>query len=481
MSDKQQRDELIAAYEDFLDAQHQLVTEGATGGEERVVTPEYLYKKGDISEDTYLLITRSGKQYPRSITPFSPVSNPSPSTLSLSMAHVATNTGPNAANPSTPQGSGTPPPPGAPQVSAPIKVMPSGASVREFSHEEGDDYSARDFIQLCENVMRNCSISEPADKIAFVQSRIKYGSDASQLMRVSAITQPAKDQDYDTFRHQFLQIFGENVKHSLVKGVHLAAERILAKVDSQSADKAMVDANIISEDLLMYLKDNNWLTAGQMSEANLLKFLEFFIYMLELKGKIRKGSQELSYEPTNKLYEFVAKIKAKKDATLGETALISPVVEATNITSGIAALSPAPTRSADDTASKPAVVCNYCKKPGHPESRCYVRRNDTKKAQRAGGTSSAQSTTPVQQSFPRDYNKRPPPRSSTTAARPQSSWNRGVPGERPYCLLHEISGHSTESCYAMARIRRDMKQQGNSRAQGSSSGEAARPRKHDPT
>ena len=395
MSDKRKREELIAAYEDFLDAQHQLVAEGATGGEERVVTPEKAYQVGD----THILITRSGQQYPRPIPPSSsginPATNPSPSTVFPSMTDAGTNTG-NMGNTPNLQGSGAPPTLSAPQVSAPIKVMPSGASVREFTYDDGDDYTARDFIQLSENVMRNSSINEPADKIAFVQSRIKYGSEASQLMRVSAITQPAKEQDYDTFWHQFLQIFGENVKHSLVKGVHLAAERILAKVDSQSADKAMVDANIVSEDLLMYLKDNNWLTAGHMSEGNLLKFLEFFIYMLELKGKIRRGSQELSYEPTNKLYEFVAKIKAKKDATLGETALISPVVEATNVTSGIAALSLASTRSADNTASKMAVVCSYCKKLGHTKNRCYAKQRETKKAQKPGGASNAYTVAPSQ-------------------------------------------------------------------------------------
>ena len=499
MTEKQTRKQLIAEFEDFLDAQSQQAAEGATGGIERFDTAEGLHEedhwglldeeaheRGTVDEE-HLLITRSGTQYPRPIPPSLSGDNLPVSTPSTSMNNLGTNPDPNAGHNPTSQGSGAAPPPAPPQVSAPIKVMPSGASVREFTHEDGDDYNARDFIQLCENVMRNSSITDPADKIAFVQARVKHGSEASLLMRVSAITQPTKAQDYNTFRHQFLQIFGENVKHSLVKGVHLAAERIIAKVDSQSADRAMVDANLISEDMVMFLRDNKWLQAGHMSEENLLQFLEFFIYMLELKGKIRKGSQELTYGPNDKLYEFVAKIKAKKDATLGETALISPVVEATKVTSGIAALNLASTHSTNSTTPKQTVACSYCKKPGHHEGRCFAKRRDTK-AQQPGGASSTPTPAPShppsyrdRRQSPADCNKRPPQRSYAKVTRPQSPRSRGAQGGNPYCLLHETNNHSTENCFTMAKLRKDMWEQGHRRVHGSPSGEAVRPKKHDPT
>ena len=101
----------------------------------------------------------------------------------------------------------------------------------------------------------------------------------------------------------------------------------------------------------MYLKDNNRETADNMSWENLTKVVEFFVYMLVLKGKIRRGFQELSYTPNNELYHFAAKLKARKDATRGESALIAPLVEASDVTPGITALNLASTCSADTAAN----------------------------------------------------------------------------------------------------------------------------------
>ncbi len=113
-------------------------------------------------------------------------------------------------------------PPAVPamQASAPIKVMPSDESVREFTSTEAD-FTAKDFVRLCENVMHNSSITTDVDKINLVCARIKPGSEAFKRMRVSALTKFITRGNYEGFRQRFLKVFGENVKHNLVKGVHL--------------------------------------------------------------------------------------------------------------------------------------------------------------------------------------------------------------------------------------------------------------------
>ena len=69
-----------------------------------------------------------------------------------------------------------------PQATRPIKLLPTSASIREFSGTDSN-YSAREYIELCEMVMRNSSITEDGDKIAFIRARLQPGSLASWRQR----------------------------------------------------------------------------------------------------------------------------------------------------------------------------------------------------------------------------------------------------------------------------------------------------------
>ncbi len=155
---------------------------------------------------------RSGVEYPRHNTPplslpsssFVPPAPPTSRKMSPPPSPAGNKTNPNAnqhagTNPQT-LGQGTNPQtqgqgtlaqtsrsgnvqiPSTQQTSATIKVMPSGASVREFTYSDAD-YSARNFIELCENVMRNSGIHGPVDKIAPVSARVIQGSEACKRTR----------------------------------------------------------------------------------------------------------------------------------------------------------------------------------------------------------------------------------------------------------------------------------------------------------
>ncbi len=273
MSDKdkktQKLEELSAAYDEYVDQKFQSIDEEAEAA-------AAAQREGKSVKDEGILTLRGVNKYSRPSTPCSSTSgsrhsssSPPPTPQPRKMHDpLAGEEGANAnkhgnmQGQTSGQGTQTQPPggTGAPatpevQASAPIKVMPSDASVREFTSTE-DDYSAKDFIKLCENVMHNSSVTTDVDKIAFVSARIKPGSKAFKRMRVSALTESITRGNYEGFRQGFLKIFRENVKHNLVKGVHLAVERVLAGVDAQDIDEAQINANYVSEDLVNCLKDN---------------------------------------------------------------------------------------------------------------------------------------------------------------------------------------------------------------------------------
>ncbi len=62
----------------------------------------------------------------------------------------------------------------------PVRIIPSHTSIRQFSGSE-TDYTARQFLDLCESAMINSSITEDHDKIAFIRSRLMPGSRALNL------------------------------------------------------------------------------------------------------------------------------------------------------------------------------------------------------------------------------------------------------------------------------------------------------------
>ena len=499
MSKKEKYDEYSTLYKEYLESD----TEGAEGGGPTSSDEESEGKEAlpILSQqkvpDQDALQLRSGNRYSRPTTP-SPLPNvdstllPTPLTIpsmtgngdpvpSGSKTNTSTNTS-TSVPPSASTSTGTPVHGGTPAAAGPIQVIPSSASVREFTNADSD-YKARDFMDLCENVMRNVGVTADVDKIAFISARVKPGSEASLQMRVGALIEPTRDGDYRTFRRNFLRVFGENAQSNLVKGVQLAAERVIPGVNALDIDSAQRDAYKVSDDFTRLLKDNNWGTADHLTWKNFKQIMEFYTYMLLLQNKFRSGVQELQYQPGEILLDFADRLKEKKVEAQGASALIAPVVEASNVTCGVAAFHSEPTHR---TGTKPPAVCNFCKKSGHLESKCYARRREQRKSSKVGGTSGTYSSAPTSQPPSRDQkyshhdsSQRIQSRSYASTARGHSPTSRGASGVTPYCHLHQTHTHSTDECYQLEKYRKDI--QNIRRVGGSSSGEATRPKRHDPT
>ncbi len=101
---------------------------------------------------------------------------------------------------------------------APIREIPTNISIRQFSGSDAD-YTARQFLDLCEAAIVNSSITEDHDKIAFIRSRLLPGSRALLMMRSSAFTHTDIGTNYDAFKKNFTKIFFGGNKTSIVRHI----------------------------------------------------------------------------------------------------------------------------------------------------------------------------------------------------------------------------------------------------------------------
>lgn len=249
-----------------------------------------------------------------------------------------------------------------------------------FSGTE-DDYTARDFILQCEDVMNYSFVSDPGDKISFVRSRLQPGSRASALMQASAFTVPQERRDYAAFRSHFLETFGDDVKHSLVKGVNLCVDTLRTNAGTKGLIQGQVDAYRLSTDLIKCLKEGGWTDGENMSLDNTLKFLEFLIYMIVLKDQYRKSSLSLEFGPDDKLHDFVLKLKTKIEEEEGAACPAVAGVRQENANSNASASS-----VVASTTGKPKFKCSYCQRDGHTVYYCKMRRQMRKTKSAKGDT-----------------------------------------------------------------------------------------------
>ncbi len=108
------------------------------------------------SLDLNYLRTRSGIKYPT--LPASTMAPPDPTGIPTTTSTTTTTATP-----------------------VPIRVLPTSFSVREFNAEDAD-YSAQEFITLCEDVMKGSTVTSDEDRISFVCSRLAPGSRALHKM-----------------------------------------------------------------------------------------------------------------------------------------------------------------------------------------------------------------------------------------------------------------------------------------------------------
>ncbi len=137
----------------------------------------------------------------------------------------------------------------------PIKVIPTHISIREYSGSD-HDYSARQFLDLCESAIQNSAITEGPDKIAFIRSRLKKGSRVLLLMQSSAFASSDIGTDYDVFKQNFITVFDGGNEPSIVRQVAHTVDTLQKNASTKPVWDGLVEANQLSMDCLRSLKDN---------------------------------------------------------------------------------------------------------------------------------------------------------------------------------------------------------------------------------
>ena len=409
-----------------------------------------LNTEGDTSR-----ILRSGKNFAQTVV--SAKTSPSASHLTNNMGEE-----------NNPTPSSTP----KPLTMGTLKLLPTETNIPSFSGVD-PNYTALDFITLCEDVMTNSSVTEDADKIAFVRSRLQQGSRSQRLMQSKAFVIPLKEKDYKTFRERFLESFGDSAEDNFVQGVNTFTERILKGITSMDWQEGQIDAYSISLSALEVLKKHQWLKNGQMAEGDVGKFIEFMVFMLLLKPKQRNMGLSLTYD--KELYDFGKKLHRKMKEKQGETSSVSVLAAAQpTLTSENERK---PSFAAVTKSAKPTLTCEHCHRDGHTIGRCFYRRKERKQSQGSGyGAASTSPSTSKENKGAKSPTQPKPPQkgNSNTAATQEQGDQKGS----TYCTLHRTNTHSTHDCFTVLNMRQ--KFDANRGAHPKQSGEASRPGKINP-
>ncbi|XP_050709962.1 uncharacterized protein LOC126994714 [Eriocheir sinensis] len=205
-----------------------------------------------------------------------------------------------------------PPPPGAPHhfPPPPIRVIPTHASIRQFSGGE-TDFSARQFLDLCESAIVNSSITEDHDKIAFIRSRLLPGSRALNLMQSSAFASGDIGVNYEVFKGNFIKIFGGGSKPSIVRQMAHTVESLQKNSSTKPIWDAMIEANQLAVDCVKSLEDALWLPGGCMQKHQVKTAFELFFYLFHISEKNRRSALPLAFKPSGKLVDFVSELEVK--------------------------------------------------------------------------------------------------------------------------------------------------------------------------
>ncbi len=189
-----------------------------------------------------------------------------------------------------------------------------------------------------------------------------------------------------------------------------------------------------------------------MTEVRLRSVLEFLCYIQYLSPIERRIASFIDFRPGDTLIDFGAKI-AKK---MRESPKASPTPADSNT---------APVAPIRQQSSVP-LTCTYCFRKGHLERNCFRRKRLSLK------TSS--SDVPVSRdSAPR------PSKVPQTPRRPlysRSSNASSPPSHTQWCLVHETGNHSSDECFAIHRLKRQLI----ASKVDTPSGEASRPGQNNP-
>ncbi len=105
------------------------------------------------------------------------------------------------------------------------------------------------------------------------------GQGALSLMQSSAFSLTNIGSDYVHFKRNFLKVFGDSERESLVKQVSHAVDILQSNAASCPILDGLVGTNQLANDCVKSLEESQWLVEGKLSKDNRKKFLKFLFYV----------------------------------------------------------------------------------------------------------------------------------------------------------------------------------------------------------
>ena len=331
-----------------------------------------------------------------------------------------------------------------------FKLLSHDPSIQKFGGDDVSQYSPLQFLQLCEDNMRNSNITSGSDKIAFVRSQLQPGSIAANLMSASAFNPKALNFDYQVFRSNFLQAFGMPQQPDSFQWIFDGAQSLTNNFASLSNLLALPRSAELASAAVESLKASNWITNGVLSEQKFYDIIEFLYYINFLNPSERRIASNLTYSQTDNLLDFSSKIasKLKEHAPQMHVVASTTAVSHSPVSQPSAVLTQQPSVSFNGQ-QRPVHLCSYCQRQGHLYKQCYRRQRHERNAARFPS---------AQRSSRRDSSHDNFHASSSASHRQRSlSSNSRLALQRPAktCLIHGPGNHSSEECFKIQRLQRE--------------------------
>lgn len=338
-----------------------------------------------------------------------------------------------------------------------VRVLPTAASIKPFSGNDAD-YTASQYLIICEDVMRNSDIYRPGDMIAFVRSRVQPGTRAMTLLQGMALSPREIGDNYDKFKQNFLKVFCDGAASTVVKQANLLVDSVSKDLENMDIMNASVPAETHSVGAIRILREAGWVTGNHIDLDRLQKFLGLQYFLLHVDRRARRAADTLSFKVTDQMVDFMTLLQSKvNEGTSSEatSAIVAGVTPPAQVNENPTAQTGA--------VGKQRVVCLYCNKVGHVEKKCLKKRADLRK-----GTGSAKDN-----AMEGNLSVRPKHHSPSRGGGSSSKSSTAKTTGQWHCVIHGTGNHSSDRCFTIKRVKEELEQNKKGDT-GKSSGEGAR-------
>ncbi|XP_076061219.1 uncharacterized protein LOC143037001 [Oratosquilla oratoria] len=323
---------------------------------------------------------------------------------------------------------------------------------------DGNDssYTASLFIRMCEDAIISSNITTDKERISFIRSQITPNSLASEMLSASCLNPIELNHDYNKFKTNFLQLYGDTGREEGFQWCFKLAEQLTVSHGTLNFMRSQAKSSTFVTEAIASLKQLQWIENDNISVARFQLVLEYLLFMLFLTPHERRIASSLDYTKDETLLHYATRL-SKKLKEMPRLATLAQVVH--NQQSSEVHSLPSPpssnmfsTHSQSISSSEDSIMsCAYCHKQGHTYNRCFLRKRHERQSTKFSPLDSHRPSPPQMQ-----HNSRKPRNSYTPLSHLPQDLSQMSPQHLPKdCLVHGSCGHTSEQCFRIKKLRAD--------------------------